>query len=503
MLLPDLTPGARRAVAACLAWAQALQQPDVRPAHVLLGLLFEEEGKPVQLLAGQNVGLPAVYQTLGVRLTPIELPEEFPNQLDAYLQKLLYDARISALELTGSPTVASEHLFLALVSDDDAIHRMLASLGFDRERLQSQFLATLGPPIELDEPLRLGDPAETQSVARILDANANRAREALRILEETARFHLGDALLTRLAKELRHDLTSALRQALPATTLVRSREVEQDVGTTLSAAGESHRPSLRAVVEANARRLQEALRSLEEYGKVLSPELGRSLEQIRYRSYTLERALLIGQDARERLANARLYLLVSKGGCAASIEWTVREAVPSGVGIVQLREKQKTDRDLLAIAKEIRAVTREVGALFIMNDRPDLARLAEADGVHLGQDDLPVRAARSILGPDAIVGVSTHNADQLRRAVLDGADYVGVGPTFVSHTKSFETLAGLEFVRHAAATTALPAFAIGGITPANVGQVVQAGLKRVAVGHAITQVDDPVSVTRQLYRALS
>jgi thiamine-phosphate pyrophosphorylase len=156
-----------------------------------------------------------------------------------------------------------------------------------------------------------------------------------------------------------------------------------------------------------------------------------------------------------------------------------------------LREKTLADRELLERARNVRRWTRQAGVLFILNDRPDLARLAEADGVHLGQDDLPVREARRILGPDALIGVSTHSLDQVRRAVYDGATYLGVGPVFPSRTKPFDAFPGLEFVRQAAAETTLPTFALGGISVDNVGSVVAAGARRVAVGAAICAADEP------------
>jgi thiamine-phosphate pyrophosphorylase len=141
--------------------------------------------------------------------------------------------------------------------------------------------------------------------------------------------------------------------------------------------------------------------------------------------------------------------------------------------------------------------------LFIVNDRPDVARLAEADGVHLGQDDMPIKEARRILGPDAIIGVSTHDLDQVRQAVLDGASYIGIGPTFPSQTKDFDELAGLEFVRRASAETTLPAFAIGGINAGNIADVAAAGAKRVAVSQAICQAEEPRDVAQELRRALA
>ena len=168
--------------------------------------------------------------------------------------------------------------------------------------------------------------------------------------------------------------------------------------------------------------------------------------------------------------------------------------------VFQLREKSLPDRELLERARNVRRWTRQAGALFIVNDRPDIARLAEADGVHLGQDDLPVEAARRILGPDALIGVSTHSLEQVRRAVLDGADYLGVGPTFPSRTKAFDHFPGLDFVRSAAAETSLPAFALGGINLANVGQAVAAGATRVAVGAAVAPADDPAAVAGRLRR---
>src|SRR5205807_346035 len=157
------------------------------------------------------------------------------------------------------------------------------------------------------------------------------------------------------------------------------------------------------------------------------------------------------------------------------------EAADGGTQVVQLREKRLDDRELLERARDVRRWTRKVGVLFIVNDRPDIARLAEADGVHLGQDDLRIREARRILGPDALIGVSTHNLEQVRRAVLEGASYIGVGPAFASSTKAFEELAGLEFVRAATAETSLPAFVLGGVTTTNVAEVVAAGGRRVAV----------------------
>src|SRR5207302_8014701 len=147
--------------------------------------------------------------------------------------------------------------------------------------------------------------------------------------------------------------------------------------------------------------------------------------------------------------------------------------------------KNRDDRSLLAMARDVSKMVRSTGALFIVNDRPDIALLAQADGVHLGQDDVPVQEARRILGPDAIIGVSTHNMDQVCAALLEGASYLGVGPTFPSNTKGFDKFPDLDFVKKVAAATTLPAFALGGVTPANLAEVLAAGGTRVAASHAI------------------
>jgi thiamine-phosphate pyrophosphorylase len=170
--------------------------------------------------------------------------------------------------------------------------------------------------------------------------------------------------------------------------------------------------------------------------------------------------------------------------------------------LIQLREKQLDDGRLLALAREVRRITRSFAALFIVNDRPDIAVLAEADGVHLGQNDLPVYAARRIVGPAAVIGVSTHEVAQVRRAVLDGASYLGVGPTFPSRTKEFTEFAGLDFVRQATAETTLPCFVLGGIAADNVAQVVAVGGRCIAVSHAVCAAEDPRPATAALRAAL-
>ncbi len=347
------------------------------------------------------------------------------------------------------------------------------------------------------------DESSTPTI-RILDAAANRASEGLRVVEEFARFGLNDAHLSRLLKECRHELAGVLA-AIPESSRLASRDTLGDVGTAISTASEYRRGSLIDVARASFKRVQEALRTLEEYSKLIGPnpaELSPRFEQLRYRLYTAEKAVFRTHLSRERLRDCQLYLLVTASACVAGCETVVRSAVAGGVTIIQIREKEMSDREFLAHARQVRQWTRDADALMVVNDRPDIAVLADADGVHVGQDELSVSDARQIVGPDLIVGVSTHSIEQARQAVLDGADYLGVGPTFPSTTKSFETFAGLPFVQQVASEIQLPWFAIGGIQSGNIPKVVAAGARRIAVSGAILASNDPQRAASELRKSL-
>ena len=482
-MLDDVSPAVERALAAA---RQRAGPAPLDAVHVFLALIEDDEGRAAQVLVEAGGRLTAVRETLvaqpGVRF-------DLPAVLTA------------AREVAGEraeTTVTGEFLLLGLVRSAGVLHQPLQSAGVLVEKLTRT--ADI-PAVPLPEPLDLRDPVEHVATARVVDANANRAREALRVLDDYCRFVLNDGVLTEEMKGLRHRVADLLGR-LPADVLREARDTGGDVGTGISTAAEFHRGSPAEVARVNFKRLQEALRSLEEFGKVLDPQVAAGLEAARYRAYTLERSVAIGDDARSRLQGAKLYVLITGSRCAAALDWTIREAADGGADVFQLREKGLSDRELLERARNVRRWTRQTRTLFIINDRPDITRLAEADGVHLGQDDLSVAEARKVLGPGPLIGVSTHTPEQMRQAVLDGASYIGVGPTFPSSTKDFPELAGLEFVRQSAALTTLPAFVIGGVTAENIGQAVAAGARRVAVGAAVCQADDPRAAAAALRAAL-
>lgn len=502
-MLPELTPAVARTLDTAQRYASVQGVSEVMPVHLLHALLAEEEGRACSLAVAAGLDAAAFQRAGSVSDGGESVAYASGSALPLHprSRSALLAAHDLARELSGDSTVSSDALLLALIRSEEALAVELASFGLRVADLESTLLGQRQPPPEIEQPLQLDGGSERMDAARLLDACANRAREGLRVLEDYCRFVLDDAFLCRTLKEWRHDLTTALAELSP-NLLLEARDTQHDVGVELSTPSEQRRDSLREVVQANCKRLQESLRSLEEYGKIHSPSLGQALEQLRYRSYTLESALVLGISTRQRLQQARLYVLLTGSKCVATLDWIIAEAAAGGAGIVQLREKDKSDRELLQRARQVRHWTRQAGVLFVLNDRADIARLAEADGVHLGQDDLPVREARRILGPDALIGVSTHNLEQLRQAVLDGASYVGIGPTFPSTTKEFGDLAGLEYVRQAMAETTLPAFVIGGVNLQTIGAAVAAGARRVAVSAAIAQADDPRSVAASLLAAL-
>jgi len=205
-----------------------------------------------------------------------------------------------------------------------------------------------------------------------------------------------------------------------------------------------------------------------------------------------------GPLRRERLRTARLYFCCDARPNGEDPEPLLRAALRGGVDIVQLREKSLPRREVELSAQTFRRVCDNHNALFIVNDDPDLARACDADGVHVGQEDAAVADAREILGPDAIIGLSTHSKDQIAAATDQPTDYISVGPIWETPTKQGRPAVGLDLIRHATANTPHPFFAIGGIDPSNVADVVEAGARRICVVRALRDAADPAAAAEAL-----
>ena len=341
-------------------------------------------------------------------------------------------------------------------------------------------------------------PSADPRVARLIDANLDRAREGLRVIEDWCRFGLD-----------RHDLVVPLKDWRQQLGQLHNDAYRQARSTaTDSAAGLGHpaqdtRTDSVAIVKANASRVQEALRVIEEFTRTADAVLARTAAEVRYSLYDHEVRILeaCGHNRRkQQLEDAKLCLITDPGtdDNSGRLVRHVNAALDSGVTLVQYRRKHGSDGLRLQEAQQLAELCQSHHALFIVNDRIDLALLVNADGVHLGQEDLPHNEARRLLGSGKLIGRSTHALGQLQEAQQAGADYAGVGPVFATATKADRQPAGLNWVKEACAAAHIPWFAIGGITATTLPQVREAGASRVAVVSAIMASDDPALASRQL-----
>ncbi len=316
---------------------------------------------------------------------------------------------------------------------------------------------------------------------RIIDANVNRASEGLRVLEDHFRFIRNDKRINAELRELRHRVRDTLKHL--DGILVSSRDSSDDNGLTISQSSEIDRKSsAKEFFTANFKRVQEAVRSIEENLNLTGNyQEAKLFEKIRFDVYTLERS---ASGIIKRTLPEGIYCITageySNGRSNAEV---VREMLQAGIKIVQYREKEenKSRKEMLAECIEIRKMTKKAGALFIVNDFLDIALLCGADGIHCGQDDLPVSEIKRI-APHLIAGVSTHSPEQAYKAVKDGADYIGVGPVFATKTKKNVCDAvGLEYLEFVIKNIDIPFVAIGGIKEHNISQVLEKGAKAVAL----------------------
>jgi thiamine-phosphate pyrophosphorylase len=455
-------------------------------------------------------------------------------------------------DAAGQP-IATEHLLLIVSMDDSDVGCWLSDHGFDsaglseriavlnmpQQNLRNQFEQHLtdidsGENQSLLSATILNNDTEheaglTQKIYRLIDAAANRGREAVRVIEDCARFILDDQVLTRKLKEFRHEFQIVLRPFVMRDRIA-AREADADVGKTIEAEDEFCRDSVWGVIDVNFSRLQESLRSIEEFSKIEFVGVARRVERLRYRSYVLQKdfwsngnsqnetncpelSLGVSESRKTRLEDnaknltlekTQLYVLISCMSDEAGFAEAVKGIIAGGADAIQLRDKNADDQKILSRSGVVRELVAGSGreVLFIMNDRPELAVLAGADGVHVGQDDTPVSKARQIVGERLLVGVSTHNIIQARKAVIDGADYIGAGAIFASETKNIESLAGIDFLKQVCAEIKIPVFAIGGIDADNIAEVIAAGSTRIAVSNAILNSKDIKLATENLHEKL-
>jgi thiamine-phosphate pyrophosphorylase len=334
---------------------------------------------------------------------------------------------------------------------------------------------------------------------RIIDANFNRAREGLRVIEDYCRFYLNSAPLTERAKGLRHELSAAIEN-VNAGQLLASRDTLGDVGINSRIDEQLKRTDLKSAFTAACKRLTEALRTLTEVIQTQNQPVAQAIEKLRFDAYELEKDIVLFAEPAEKFKHVELYIVISSslplevirlaGACAAG-----------GADCIQLRAKDINDDRLYAIAVEFVKVCKDAQIITIINDRVDVAVASGADGVHLGQNDLPIEQAKRLALTPLIIGKSTHSLDQLHTACDQFPTYVSMGPVFSTGTKPQAAPVGLDYVRNATkqlANTGIGHVAIGGITVDNVQKVLEAGAKAIAVCSAVTQASNPTAACRLL-----
>jgi thiamine-phosphate pyrophosphorylase len=340
----------------------------------------------------------------------------------------------------------------------------------------------------------------------MIDANLNRSSEGLRVLEDVARFLLNDAELSQRLRTLRHDLTRETKSL--SIGLLSHRDSEHDVGHPYSKDKEltmkaTSLQGLLDLVTANAKRVEESLRVVEELAKL--PELSAmldsaSFEQMRFALYTLERDLISRISRRDKIERiSGLYVILDRQFLAGRDELDIAgQIIEGGARVIQLRDKQSKKGELLLAAQKLKELCSQAGVLFIINDYLDLAMAVDAAGLHIGQEDLPLPVVRRQLPVDKIVGCSVTTVSQATKAQNEGADYIAVGSIFPTTTKKEVTVVGVDMLKEVKRIVYTPLVAIGGINQSNVGEVVAAGADAVAVISAVLGEKDVRGAVQKL-----
>jgi thiamine-phosphate pyrophosphorylase len=327
------------------------------------------------------------------------------------------------------------------------------------------------------------------TIKRILDANANRCAEGLRVIEEIARFSMRNERLTAQLKDMRHAVRRAVESLVGC--MLENRDSASDVGRESATPSELSRGSLERVARANFARAEEALRVLEEFGKCIDGEQARRFKALRFELYSIERSFFVGSETTVGMPSPPFLYAILDRGFVASEDMTVVAAqlAEGGVAMLQYRAKDveisEKRRDLIAILAALRGTSIPL----LVNDDVELAHETGAHGAHVGARDLSPVDARALLGPHRLIGVTVHTLEDLDRVPVDAVDYVAVGAMFPSPTKRAAKVVGVEFLKLVRPRMALPLVAIGGITPANAAEVLDAGADGIAVVSALLEGD--------------
>jgi thiamine-phosphate pyrophosphorylase len=320
---------------------------------------------------------------------------------------------------------------------------------------------------------------------RILDVNLNRLTESLKFLEDVIRFSASNQTLLPEIRRLRRDFLAA-KKKIPLVKIIAFRQSRRDPGRP-AGFDSRDRKSFPDLVLAGCARAKESSRTLEEILKISDPAAANRVKELRFKIYDLEKSLLepLGRRFDPRLQA----VLDEKYLPRLNLTRTIPILIYHGATMIQLRVKTWPDRKFYRLARTLRGLITDPKVTFIINNRPDIARVVNADGVHLGADDLPVRTVRKFLGSSFVIGASAVNLTQAARAQAEGADYLGVGAVFATGTKPEARPCGLAVLKRICGHSRIPVIAIGGITAANRRAVRKTGAAGIAVCAALFEGD--------------
>ncbi len=329
------------------------------------------------------------------------------------------------------------------------------------------------------------DNAHGMGFATVIDANLNRVAEGLRVLEDICRFVFRDAGLQQKIKKNRHRINTLV----PVQTVIAKRSSLDDVGFSAIGSLEERRTDPGDLVRANSKRVQEGTRVLEELFKTTDITLSREMKNVRYEAYEYER-ILLAYCHRPRL-EAGLYLILTDP--PAGYEKMAEYSVEAGLPALQLRYKGDDQRHHLDLARRLREITKNSKTLYIINDRPDIALMVDADGVHIGQSDLPPADVRRCIGDQMLLGLSTHNLEQVNRSKTEPVDYIGIGPLYATTSKENpDPVTGPEIVLNALKAVSCPVVAIGGLTIERIKALGSGSCRNVALISEVAMAENPL-----------
>ena len=339
---------------------------------------------------------------------------------------------------------------------------------------------------------------EDLRIFQIIDANLDRAREGLRVLEDWARFGLGENNYVSRIKNFRQILGKNHLEIYKQT-----RNYIEDQSKGLSHLEQFKRKSPEQIISSNAGRVQEALRVVEEFSRLHNIELSKIASEIRYEIYTIEIDLLSlskFKKSEKILKENDLYVITDHKENLLEI---IEEILIAGVKIIQHRFKTGTDKEHVEEAIQIKNICKRYNSLFIINDRVDIALASDADGIHLGQDDLDLKTARKLLGYSKIIGLSANNEIDISNALKDGCDYIGIGPVFETATKKDKRPIGIEKIATLTKDLNIPWFAIGGVKKNNISYLKSHGFKKFALVSQLMNAEDPRGDAIMILKELS